>query len=149
MTTALDITQLLQELNENPDTNARKNVWDKLTPMVYEQMRKIANYERGKLIRLETLSATALVNEAFLKLSNHKNLSAESRAHFFAISAKAMRQILINYLEHKNAQKRGGDWKQVTMEELSSGDGSTIDGLIARNCNGPKLYRANRKAQLG
>jgi len=90
---------------------------DALYQDVYLELRDIANKQMQKAWSLGTLSTTVLVNEAYLKLMSLDKEKLQSEAHFFAIAATAMRQIIINYAEQKNAAKRGGDWVQVTYEE--------------------------------
>ena len=81
-----------------------------------------------------TLSPTALVHEAYLKLVDQKNANWQNRAHFFAISAQAMRRILINYAQKRMAVKRGGDQIMVTLDEQNSqDDGSKAEDFISLN----------------
>lgn len=83
----------------------------------YTELRRIA----GGLMRAErrdhTLQATAVVNEAYMRLADASKLEWKSRAHFFAIAARAMRQILVEHARRHNAQKRGGSWDRVTLDE--------------------------------
>ncbi|RMF76482.1 MAG: sigma-70 family RNA polymerase sigma factor [Planctomycetota bacterium] len=87
-----------------------------LLPEVYGEMRRIAR----RLMRAQpanhTLQATALVNEAYLKLAGASELRPENRVHLVAIAARAMRQILINYAAGRAAHKRGGGWTQITLD---------------------------------
>lgn len=131
MTASLEITQLLQSYSAEEDAQNRDEFWNNLLPLVYKQLHVIANQEKRRVWNLDTLSATALVNEAYLKLAHNSELSAENRAHFFAVSSMAMRQILINYLEQKQAKKRGGDWLQVSIDELLVSDRQDLDTLLA------------------
>lgn len=81
---------------------------DRLMPLIYDELRAIA-HEKLKFERADhTLSTTDLVNEAFIRLASQREVTWSSRAHFYAIAAQAMRRILINYAERRNAQKRGG-----------------------------------------
>src|SRR6478752_10613514 len=79
-----------------------------LTPLVYEELRRIAHRHMGGQRPDHTLQTTALVNEAYLRLADQTNPNWQSRAHFFAVAARAMRQILVSYARSNRAQKRGG-----------------------------------------
>lgn len=95
-----------------------KEVVNQLLPLLYDEMRSIAS----KKLRFErnghTLDTTALVHEAYFKLVNHDQIEWQSRAHFLAVSAMAMKRILINYAEKKRAIKRGGEYSRVELEEV-------------------------------
>ena len=79
----------------------------KLTPLVYEELRRLAHrYMQGQRPD-HTLQTTALVNEAYLRLADQKKPSFKNRSHFFAVAAKAMRQILVNQAKAAQRQKRG------------------------------------------
>jgi RNA polymerase sigma factor (TIGR02999 family) len=91
---------------------------EKLTPHVYRTLRRIAgHYMRGER-EGHTLQATALVHEAYLELVDIKNVDWQHRAHFFAISAQIMRNILLDRARRRLAAKRGGDAKHVNLDEL-------------------------------
>jgi RNA polymerase sigma factor (TIGR02999 family) len=93
---------------------------EELTPLVYDDLRRIAaNRLRGERAG-HTLQATALVNEAFLRLSEGK-LAFQDRAHFFAIAARMIRRILTDYGRARNSAKRGGIARQVTLHEEQLG----------------------------
>ena len=92
-----------------------------LMPLVYEELRSMAgNKLRHERIN-QTLNATALVHEAYLQLVDQHSVSWQNRAHFFAIAARAMRRIIINYANEKLAQKRGGDAEILTLNEETVG----------------------------
>lgn len=107
---ATDITELLRRFEG--DAPEQLNL---LFERLYEELRAIA----GRRLRAEraghTLSATALVNEAYLKLSDLDELQWQNRAQFFAIAARAMRRVLVNHARDRGAQKRGGDVRVVTL----------------------------------
>src|SRR6476620_9606372 len=90
-----------------------------LTPLVYEELRRIAHRHMGGQRRDHTLQATALVNEAYLRLADQTNPSWQNRAHFFAVAARAMRQILVNYAESYRSQKRGGGVAKMELDEAA------------------------------
>ncbi len=90
-----------------------------LTPLVYEELRRLAHHHMGGERPDHTLQTTALVNEAYLRLADLTNPSWQSRAHFFAVAARAMRQILVNYAKSYRAQKRGGGGLKVDLDEAA------------------------------
>jgi RNA polymerase sigma factor (TIGR02999 family) len=91
---------------------------DELFPAVYDELHSLAHRQRGRWRDDHTMNTTALVHEAYLKLFNADRLEAGSRAHFLAIAARAMRQILINYAKGRQRQKRGGSARQISFDEL-------------------------------
>lgn len=101
-----------------------------LFPLVYDQLKKIAYREKQKFWNADTFSATALVHEVYLKLMKSEAVNAENRAHFFALCSVAMRQIIINHIEQKVAQKRGGAWQKVTLSEELVADELNADTLL-------------------
>lgn len=88
-----------------------------LLPMVYEELRRLAQSHLRRQAAGHTLQATALVHEAFLKLVANPDAAWQSRAHFLAVAATAMRQILMNHARDKRADKRGGARVRVTLAE--------------------------------
>ncbi len=98
--------------------------FDELFPLVYEELHGLAHAQRGGWRGDETMNTSALVHEAYLKLAAQDQLDCEGRAHFLAVSARAMRQILIDYARGKKAQKRGGDRVAVTFDEMKLEDPS-------------------------
>ncbi len=104
------ITGLLQAIQRG-----ERGALDKLFPLIYNELSVLAHHQRNAWHGDLTLNTTALVHEAYLKLVDQKRLPAESRAHFFAVAAKAMRHILCNYARDKHRQKRGGDAEHVSL----------------------------------
>lgn len=102
-----------------------------LLPLLYGELRAMADGCCRGRARNQTLQPTALVHEAFLKLCAGERTSWESRAHFLAVAAMAMRQILANHAEAKRAQKRGGGACRVTLSDLATPveGGSQVDLL--------------------
>ena len=88
-----------------------------LMPLVYEHLRRIARQQMRKLGPSATLVPTALVNEVFLKLSASESLTWQDRAHFLSIAAACMRNLLVDYVRSKNAQKRGGPAIRISFDE--------------------------------
>lgn len=105
-----DVTRLLHAVRDG-DTDA----FDRLLPLVYDELRQLARHElRGERAG-HTLDTTALAHEAYLKLVDQAQLDWHGRAHFFSIAARAMRQILVDYARKRQAQKRGGDRQRTTL----------------------------------
>src|SRR6266704_69825 len=90
-----------------------------LTPLVYGELRRLAHRHMGGERPDHTLQTTALVNEAYLRLADQTNPSWQDRAHFFAVAARAMRQILVNYAKSYRAQKRGGGALKLELDEAA------------------------------
>lgn len=105
---------------------------DELMPLVYEELHRQARRYMRRENKDHTLQTTALIHEAYLKLIDQKDVRWESRTHFFAIAAQAMRRILVDYARTKHRNKRGGDAAKVSLEEtvLISTEENGID-LIA------------------
>ena len=91
---------------------------DRLYPLVYDELRRLAQSQLQHERPGHTLQATALANEAYLRLVDQKQMSARSRAHFLAIAAQAMRRILVDHARRRNSAKRGGDFHRVEMEDI-------------------------------
>jgi RNA polymerase sigma factor (TIGR02999 family) len=111
---AQEITQLLEQWSHG-DTGALQ----KLTPLVYDELRRLARqYMKGQPPQ-HTLQTTALVNEAYLRLARQKTPSFSSRSHFLAVAAKAMRQILVNHAKALQTEKRGAGGGKVQLDEAA------------------------------
>lgn len=106
---ARDVTQLLQDWSQGD-----KTALERLTPIVYEELRRIARIHMNGERADHTLESTALVNEVFLKLFDCTRMQWRDRAHFFAMSSQLMRRILIDHARRRNL-KRGGNLKRVTL----------------------------------
>ncbi len=126
--TEINVTQLLVACREK-----QSDAMQQLFPLVYDELHRIAQRQLRSAPMTKTLCATALVNEAYMKLAQDGANTLQNRAHFFAIAATAMRQILINYAEQKRTQKRGGEWLKVTFEQADSVAEQPLDTLLAIN----------------
>ncbi len=124
-----EITRMLQEWN-----GGNRDALDKLLPFIYDELHRQAAHYLRRERQDHTLQTTALINEAYLKLIDQREVNWESRTQFFGIAAQAMRRILIDYAKAKNREKRGGNDIQITLDEaaLGAGDEKSID-LIALN----------------
>jgi RNA polymerase sigma-70 factor (ECF subfamily) len=104
------VTALLHSIGEGHSEDV--NV---LMPIVYDELRRLAHsYLRGQP---HTIQATALVNEAYIKMVEAKNQTIQNRAHFFALAARVMRQILVDYARSRGAQKRGLGQRPMELKE--------------------------------
>lgn len=122
-----EITGKLQNWNEKDSENKIA-----LFNLVYDELRKQAHRFLQKERSNHTLQTTALVHEAYLKLSNQKNVSWESRTQFFGIAATMMRRILIDYAKHKHRRKRGGAQRDLPLDDaLTIGVSDTNFDLLA------------------
>lgn len=109
---ARNVTQLLRSWSEGDQT-----ALEQLVPLVHAELHRLARgYMRGER-QGHTLQTTALVNEAFLRLIDWKNVSWQNRAHFFGVSAQLMRRILVDFARSKRNARRGGDVSRVTLDE--------------------------------
>lgn len=107
-----EVTTLLQAWS-----NGDQVALDKLTPIVYNELRKLARYYlRGERPEI-TLQTTALVNEAYLKLVDLKRMRFTDRAHFFAVSAQLMRRILVDHARRRNL-KRGAGIEHISLDQI-------------------------------
>jgi RNA polymerase sigma factor (TIGR02999 family) len=128
-----DITGLLQQLSQG-----RRDALGHLMSLVYEEMRRIAHGQLRRERPGHTLSTTALVHETYLKLLDVRQVQWIDRAHFYAICARAMRRILIDYARTKRRQKRGGGAVLVSLDEAldvpieRAGDLVALDEALAR-----------------
>jgi len=107
-----DVTRILNAI-ERGDAGAT----DELLPLVYEELRLLAAQKLSHEAPGQTLQATALVHEAYLKLVGLENQTWRSKGHFFVAAAEAMRRILIDQARHKKSLKRGADRQRVPLDE--------------------------------
>jgi RNA polymerase sigma factor (TIGR02999 family) len=117
-TTPGDVTRLLLEIGRGNEQAA-----DRLIPLVYGELRRLARARMAHEPAGHTLQPTALVHEAYLRLVRDETARWENRAHFFGAAAEAMRRILIERARRVTRQKRGGGAVQVSLPEIAS-DGS-------------------------
>jgi len=110
------VTELLRAWSDGDD-----GALAHLTPLVETELRRLARAYMGRERRGHTLQPTALVNEAFLRLTDARRVRWQDRAHFFGISARLMRRVLVDHARSRGYRKRGGDVRRVTL----------TDGLVA------------------
>jgi RNA polymerase sigma factor (TIGR02999 family) len=108
------VTQLLEQWSGGDDTALAE-----LTPLIYDELRRLAHRAMEGQRSDHTLQTTALVNEAYLRLTDQTNPNWQSQTHFFAVAARAMRQILVSYARSNRAQKRGGGGARIELDEAA------------------------------
>src|SRR5436190_24169220 len=108
------VTELLTRWSDGDDAALAE-----LTPLVYEELRRLAHRQMGGERPDHTLQTTALVNEAYLRLAGESNPRWQNRAHFFAVAARAMRRILVSYARSQRSQKRGGGAFKIELDEAA------------------------------
>jgi len=106
------VTHLLMQLS-----GGNRAVVDELTPLVYQELKRIAGAQLRNERPGHTLQATALVHEAYLKLVDQREVSWQNRAHFFGVAAQLMRRILMDYAKSRQRIKRGGDVHKTSLDE--------------------------------
>jgi RNA polymerase sigma factor (TIGR02999 family) len=121
-----EITQLLVAAGKG-----QSGALDEVFASVYPRLRQLARSRRRGWQGDHTLDTTALIHEAYLKVASSRTPQYESRGHFFAVAAQAMRQVLINYAEKKNAQKRGGGAAHVPIQEGDAVEENALDEILA------------------
>lgn len=107
-----DVTQMLKEWG-----GGNAAVLDNLMPLVYDELRRQASRFLRKERPNHTLQTTALINEAYLKLIDQRDVRWQNRAHFFAIASVAMRRILVDYAKSRHREKRGGAGEDLPLED--------------------------------
>jgi RNA polymerase sigma-70 factor (ECF subfamily) len=120
-----EITQLLAEWS-----NGNQTALDKLYPLVYDELHKMANRYMKRERKDHTLQTTALINEAYVRMVDQKNVHWENRAHFFAISAQIMRRILIDHARRHHYAKRGGGALKVSLDETAIVAGDPASDML-------------------
>jgi RNA polymerase sigma factor (TIGR02999 family) len=107
-----EITGLLQAWSAG-----EQGAFEKLVPMVYQELHRLAQHYMSQERPGHTLQATALVNEAYLRLMGGKPISWQNRAHFFGVSAQLMRRILVDFARSRRSVRRGGDAPAVSLDD--------------------------------
>ena len=122
-----EVTQLLRAWSEG-----EADALEKLMPLVYQELYRLARRYMARERPGHTLSPTALVNEAYLRLVDSTQVSWQNRAHFFAVCAQVMRRILVDWSRSRQADKRGGDLRLVEIQDalaVAVGSGTDLAAL--------------------
>jgi RNA polymerase sigma factor (TIGR02999 family) len=122
----LDITKALDAIERSDQKTA-----DELFPAVYAELRRLAAWKMAGEAPGQTLQATALVHEAWLRMFGNNNPHWHNRAHFFAAAAEAMRRILVENARRKNRLKRGGELQRVELDEVNLPSPMPDEDLLA------------------
>ena len=109
-----DVTSLLIDWS-----NGDREALDKLTPLVHDELRRLAHIYMSRERPGHTLQTTALVNEAYLRLVDQKHSQWQNRAHFFAVASRVMRHILIDHARQQVRAKRGGKTQPISLDEAA------------------------------
>ena len=117
----------LLEVFEGGDRDAL----DRLLPLVYDELRRIAHRELGRERRDHTLSTTDVVHEAYLKLAEHQRVSSGEQVRFLAVAATAVRRALVEHARRRDAVKRGGGQRPVTLDEEAIAIAGGADDLLS------------------
>ena len=119
-----EITRVLGQGLEGPEATA------KMIPLIYDELRRLAAYRLAQEKPGQTLQATALVNEVYLRLVKDSDAQWENNRHFFVAAAEAMRRVLIENVRKKKSLKRGGEWRRTEMDVAEIGvDGPSDEAL--------------------
>jgi RNA polymerase sigma factor (TIGR02999 family) len=115
------VSELLERMQDGDET-----VTDELFSTVYDVLRDLAHHQRQAWQGDFTLNTTAIVHEAYLKLTDNKSPEWETHSHFLSVASKAMRHILVDYARRRKADKRGGDAVKLSIEEMRTPSGDVL-----------------------
>ena len=138
--TNTDVTALLIRWREGDGA-----ALDALIPLVYAELRRVARARLRSERHAQSLQTTALVHEVYLRLVDIDRLTFESRAHFFAVAARLMRQILVDHARRRRAEKRGGGAGMLTLEDVSPAASPNIVDVIALDVALDELARVEER----
>lgn len=126
-----------------------RDALDRLMPLVYQELRRLAHRQMRREREGDTFQTTVLVNEAYLRLVDYERVKARDRAHFFAISAQAMRRILVERARGRRTHKRGSNPQRISLEDVAGVADERAPDLIALDDALQALTTIDpRKAQL-
>lgn len=135
-----EITQLLLAWRNGDDA-----ALERLIPLVYDELYRVARRYMNREQSDHTLQATALVNEVYLRLIDAQNVEWQNRVHFFGISARLMRQILVDFARQRQQQKRGGEIQQVSLDEALTVSNQPNSDLVALDDALNELAKLNQR----
>jgi RNA polymerase sigma factor (TIGR02999 family) len=134
------ITQLLHAHN-----NGDKKALNRLVPLVYEEMKRLARHRLQSERHGHTLNTHDLVHEAYLKLLNFNRVNWQNREHFFAFASRVMRNILVDYAVRQQAQKRGGNFKRVTLVDSDAATEANVHDTLSIHQALQKLEKMDKR----
>jgi RNA polymerase sigma factor (TIGR02999 family) len=120
-----DVTRILDRIQRDDPKAA-----EELLPLVYDELRKLASWRMAREPAGQTLQATALVHEAYLRLVGQDDPHWQNSRHFFSAAAEAMRRILVERARQKARLKYGGDWHRVELDEINVATESNDETLL-------------------
>jgi RNA polymerase sigma factor (TIGR02999 family) len=123
-----EVTQLLHAARAGD-----RDAINRIVPLLYEDLRTLARRKLWREVGQRMMRPTSLVHETYLKLTNGAVLRAENRAHFLAIAARAMRQVLIDDARRRSAAKRGDQWERTTLDNCIGPTELSADEILALN----------------
>ncbi len=121
-----DVTRILNAIDQGD-----KKASEELLPLVYEGLRMLAAQKLYQEKPGQTLQATALVHEAYIRLLGNESVNWDNRGHFFSAAAEAMRRILVDHARRKKSLKRGGNRNRVVLDDLSLSITGPSDDILA------------------
>lgn len=136
-----DVTSLLSQATDGDQAAANE-----ILPLVYQQLREIAQNHMAGENPGHTLQATALVNEVFIRMFGNRQLPWQNRAHFYATAAQAMRRVLLDYAKAKGRQKRGGDRQKMPLNVADLAAVENPDQILALDAALCRLEEQNPEA---
>lgn len=140
MNDAPDVTRILRAA-----ADGRREGLDEAVPLIYGELRRIAAGQLSRERQGHTLSTTALVHEAYVKLVDIERVEWQDRAHFFAVAARQMRRILVDHARARSRDKRGGDAVMVPLDQAANLPGIDAESLIMVDDALEKLEAMNER----
>jgi RNA polymerase sigma factor (TIGR02999 family) len=140
---ALDVTKLLRDW-----TGGDRSALDRLMPVVYEELRRTAAAYMHRERTGHTLQATALINEAYLRVIDLTRIEWRDRTHFFALCAQMMRRILVDHARSRNYLKRGGGARPITLDDCMAIGEPTAELIALDDALNALAIRDHRKARV-
>ncbi len=121
------VTEIVEALGGESEASTP----EELLPFVYDELRALARHYLGGERIGHTLQPTALVHEAFMRLVDQRRVTWKGRRHFFAVGARMMRRVLVDWARKHKSRKRGGDWQRVTLTGVGLGSDLALDEVLA------------------
>jgi RNA polymerase sigma factor (TIGR02999 family) len=138
------VTQLLASWS-----NGDRSALDRLTPILYDELRRLAAAHLRRLHESETIQPTSLVHEAYLKLAGQDHVDLRNRAQFFGLAAQVMRTILVDHARSKSAAKRGGGGAALTLrDDIAASPSGPADILVLHEALEALAEQDDRKARI-
>ena len=135
-----EITRAIAEL-----AGGGRDGLDRLLPLVYDELHRLARAQLRDERPDHTLGATALIHEAYLKLSGLDRIQWQNRSHFMAVAAQAMRRVLVNHANARGAQKRGGKHERLSLDDVMIVSDARGEDLIALDAALTRLAALDRR----